>query len=139
MPPSANHWYVPLEYQLGTSSVLELQAYPANRAKLIVESCQVQLSVPVDEFAFNRRLTPANISNANWHNGIAIAPLDNHTGIAIAQLEILPELYPGMDIEFASSGKRKIIEIKNNQVWVTGASLNPVTDGYPQPVTVTLR
>ena len=58
---------------------------------------------------------------------------------AIAQLEILPELYPGMDIEFASSGKRKIIEIKNNQVWVTGASLNPVTDGYPQPVTVTLR
>ena len=44
-----------------------------------------------------------------------------------------------MDIEFASSGKRKIIEIKNNQVWLTGASLDLVTDGYPQPVTVTLR
>lgn len=140
MPPNANHWYVPLEHKLGTRSVLELQAYPANRAKLIVESCQVQLFAPVDEFAFNRRLMPANISNANWHNGIAISQLDNHkAGIAIAQLEILPELYPGMDIEFASSGKRKIIEIKNNQVWVTGASLNPVTDGYPQPVTVTLR
>ena len=139
MPPNANHWYVPLEHKLGTPSVLELQAYPANRAKLIVESCQAQLFASVDEFAFNRRLTSANISNANWHNGVAIAPSNNRTGIAIAQLDILPELYPGMDIEFASSGKRKIIEIKNNQVWVTGASLNPITDGYPQPVTVTLR
>ncbi len=140
MPPNATHWYVPLEHKLGTRSVLELQAYPANRAKLVVESCQAQLFAPVDEFAFNRRLTPANISNANWHNGIAIAPLDNYrAGMAIANLEILPELYPGMDIEFASSGKRKIIEIKDNQVWVTSTSLNPITDGYPQHVTVTLR
>jgi hypothetical protein len=49
----------------------QLQAYPANRANLVVESCQAQLFASVDEFAFNRRLTSANISNANWHNGIA--------------------------------------------------------------------
>lgn len=140
MPPSADNWYVPLEHQLGTTSVLELQAYPANRANLVVESCQAKLFAPVDEFALNRRLTAANISNSNWHNGIAIASSKNYpAGIAIASLELLPELYPGMDINFASSGKRRIIEIKDNQVWVTGASLDPLADGYPYPVTVTLR
>jgi hypothetical protein len=140
IPPTANNWYVPIEHQLGTSSVLELQAHPTNRAKLVVESCQAELFAPVDEFAFNRRLTAANISDANWHNGIAIASLDNfQAGIAISNLEILPELYPGMDIEFAQAGKRKIIEIKNERVWVTGTRLNPLADGYPHPVTVTLR
>ncbi len=139
MPPSANNWYVPIEHQLGTNSILELQAYPTNRAELIVESCQAQLFAPVDEFAFNRRLTLANVSNTDWLNGIAIASLDNsRAGIAIADSEILPELYPGMDIEFARGGKRKIINIKDNQVWVTGSNLDPLTDGYPHPVTVTL-
>ncbi len=90
MPPSANHWYVPLEYQLGTSSVLELQAYPANRANLVVESCQVQLFASVDEFAFNRRLTSANISNANWHNGIA--KLGEQVALSHHQIIPKPEL-----------------------------------------------
>ena len=140
IPPSADNWYVPVEHQLGTSSVLKLQAYPANRAKLIVESCQAELFAPVDEFAFNRHLTAANISDVNWHNGVALASTNNsQAGIAIASSEILPELYPGMDIEFAQAGKRKIIEIKNNQVWVTGASLDPLANGYPHPITVTLR
>lgn len=90
--------------------------------------------------AFTRRLTSANITDSNWRNGIAVASSDNHkTGIVIANLEILPELYPGMDINFASSGDRKIVEIKDNQVWVTGANLDPLADGYPHPITVTLR
>ena len=140
LPPSADNWYVPIEHKIGTSSVLELQAYPTNRAKLIVESCQAQLFAPVDDFAFNRRSTLVNVSNAKWQNGIAIASSHNSkAGIAIASSETLPELYPGMDVEFASSGKRKIIEIKNNQVWVTGTSLDPVADGYPHLVTATLR
>lgn len=140
IPPSANNWYVPMEHKTGTSSVLELQVYPENRAKLIVESCQAQLIAPVDDFAFNRPLALVNVSNSKWQKGVSIAPLNNsRAGIAIASTEILPELYPGMDIEFASSGKRKIIAIENNQVWVTGNSLDPVADGYPNLVTVTLR
>ncbi len=140
MPANADNWHVPIDYQLGTTSVLELQAHPANRTSLVVESCQAELFAPVNEFTFNRRLSLANISNKNWRKGIAIASSNNYqAGIAIADLEILPELYPGMDVELAKSGKRKIIEIKDNQVWVTGSSLDPVADGYPHPVTVTLR
>jgi hypothetical protein len=140
MPPSADNWYVPIDHQLGTTSVLELQAYPANRANLVVESCQAELFAPVDEFAFNRRLMPANISDQNWHKGIEIASSNNSlAGIAIANYEMLPELYPGMEVEFAKSGKRKIVEIRDNKVWVTGVSLDPLADGYPHPITVTLR
>ncbi len=140
MPPSADNWYVPIDHQLGTTSVLELQAYPANRANLVVESCQAELFAPVDEFVFNRRLMPADISNKSWTKGIAIASSHNSlAGIAIANYEMLPELYPGMEVEFAKSGKRTIVEIKDNQVWVTGVSLDPLADGYPHPITVTLR
>lgn len=140
MPPSADNWYVPIDHQLGTTSVLELQAYPANRANLVVESCQAKLFAPVDEFAFNRRLMPANISDKNWHKGIETASSNySLAGIAIANYEMLPELYPGMEVELAKSGKRKIVEIKDNKVWVTGGSLDPLADGYPHPITVTLR
>ncbi len=44
-----------------------------------------------------------------------------------------------MDIKFARGGKRKIINIKDNQLWVTGSNLDPLADGYPHPITVTLR
>lgn len=143
MPPSHKNWHIPIEHRLGTVSVLEITGYPKERSKLIVEACQARLFAPVDSFAVTRSLTPASGSNADWKNGISIISEENpnfsHTGFIISDQEALPEIYPGMDVEFSKSGRRQIIEIKDNRIWVTGPSLDPLDDGYPNPIIVTLR
>lgn len=143
MPPSHNNWHIPIEHRMGTVSVLEIKGYPENRSKLTVESCQAQLFAPIDSFAVTRRLTATNLSNAHWKNGISVIsqknPDSSHVGLIITDSKALPKIYPGMDVEFSRSGKRRIIEIKDDQILVTGTELDPLADGYPNPIIMKLR
>ena len=139
MPPGHKNWYIPIEHHLGTTSILELESYPTNRSKLTVKSCQARVVAPVDDFTVTRQLKAANLSNSNWQNGINIIAQNNRTGFIIDDEQTLSELYPGVEVEFAKSGKRQIIGITDNQIWVSGSSLNPLADGYPNPIIIKLR
>ncbi len=140
MPPSHHSWHIPVEHQIGTISTIELKGYPEKRAKLIVKSCQAQLLAPIERFVLIRRIIPANVSNANWKNGISLNNLQrDNTQVMMSDSNLLTQLYPGMNITFLKSGKRQIIEINDNQIKVTGTPLDPIADGYPYPLTIKLR
>jgi hypothetical protein len=135
MPPNSDKWHVPIEHQLGKESILAINSYPEDRTKLQIESCQAKLFSPVDYFTFDRHLITANFNNNNWQNGISLVKPE----IMITNSAILDELYSGMTIQFAKSGKRQILAIQGNTIKVDGTILDPLADGYPHPINARLR
>ncbi|NEO57011.1 MAG: hypothetical protein F6K54_30420 [Okeania sp. SIO3B5] len=140
LPSSHSNWHIPLEHRIGTESILEMKAYPEKRAKLTVKSCKAQILKPIDSSSLIRQIIPENFNDQNWKNGIF---LNSKTGqenrVMMNNDRILTELYPQMNLEFAGSGNRQIMKIKDNQIWVSGSPLNPETDGYPHAIRVKLR
>lgn len=139
MPPNHKNWHLPVEHQLGIPSILELRSYPKNRSKLTIASCQAKIFAPVDNFTVTRQLTATNLTNSQWKNGIALTSKNNLTGLTIDDERTLSELYRGGEIEFAKSGRRRIVDISGDRVWVDGSPLDSLGDGYPNPVIVRLR
>ena len=140
LPNSHSHWHIPLEHRIGTESILEIKAYPKQRSKLTVKSCQAQILKPIDSSALIRKMIPDNFNNQNWKNGIFFnSQARQENWVMINKYQILTELYPQMNIEFAGSGNRQILKIKDHQILVNGSPLNPETDGYPHTIRVKLR
>jgi hypothetical protein len=139
-PSSHSNWHISLEHQKGTESILEMKAYPEERAKLTVKSCQAQLLISLNDFALTRQILPSNINNLDWKNGIfSNSQHPDQTGVMIDDKTILSNLYPKMNLDFSGSGSRQILQIQDNQVWVSGSPLDPKTDGYPHIIKVKLR
>ncbi len=138
LPPGYQHWYIPIEHRMGTSSSIDIRSYPIDRSKLMINSCKAKLFAPIDNFTITRQLKAANINNSDWQKGINISN-KNQTGFIIEDEQILAEVYPGMDIEFAKSGERQIIDITDNKIWVNGLPLDILGDGYPNLIQVKLK
>jgi hypothetical protein len=136
LPPGHENWYIPIEHILGTPSILVIESYPENRSQLVIKSCEARLIAPVNDFTFTGEFRAENINSHNYIHGISVNQL---AGFIINDQQIRSELYPGMELKFAYSGRRKIIEIKDNQVIVSGSPLSPDGDGYPHAILTNLR
>jgi hypothetical protein len=136
LPPGHSNWHVPLENELGTTSTLRLVGYPVDRATLRVNSCATSVIASASALELQLERTPLNFTDVNWVNGISIIPTSHdfpHTGFIINNPEQLLAVQP-TEVIFEKSGRRQILDIKGNQVWVSGPSLDPVEDGYPHRV-----
>lgn len=78
-------------------------------------------------------VTPANLTDANWINGI-------HRGApAFFTLEVekLSYLHSGIKLRVNSGDVREINNINGDQIWLKGgALLNPSKDGYPNKISI---
>ncbi|ELR97347.1 hypothetical protein [Gloeocapsa sp. PCC 73106] len=137
IPPGHNNWLITVEHQIGTKSIIQMKAYPEQNTKLELKLCQAQVLVPVNELSLTKEVDIANLNEKQWSRGILVN--NEQTGVIINSDRLLPELAQGMELIFAGSGKRSILRIEDNQVFVDGTSLNPVSDGYPHSVKLRLR
>ncbi len=137
LPPRHQDWHVPIEHRLGTPSVLRLVGYPEDRTTLAIDRCQAQMFLPLSAFTVTKKLQPADISNQSWKNGISIAS-PNQVGFMTNDSQI-STIYVGDSVTFAHSEKRKIIAIQDSKVWVSGSSLDPIKDGYPNSIVITQK
>lgn len=144
MPPHHQHWHIPLIHRLGELSVLNLKGYPKDRATLQVFSCKARLLAPKSEFELVQETTPQNVTDADWKNGIAMnrqnqPALPSKAGFLFANPAPQTLLIPGMMVEFAQGGARKIVAFRGREVWVTGDALDPVMDGYPHSIKLRIK
>ena len=142
LPPKHPNWHVPLIYRVGETSVLNLTGAPAERATLQVSSCKAQLLVPESRFELIRQTRPKNLTSDRWKNGIAVgvqpgAP--SQAGFVFERPVAGEILLPRMTVEFARGGSREVVAVQGDAVWVTGDALDPVQDGYPQPVVLKMK
>jgi hypothetical protein len=146
LPPRHADWHIPVEHQLGRTSVIELSGYPTDRALLEVSACHVQLMTPIQTFELNQRRHPKNVTNHVWKNGILTAvdykPDPNKESAAAFIIEDPISDYvlnPGSIVEFAYSGKRTVVEVRGTEVFVSGSALDPIKDGYPNTILFRLK
>jgi len=144
MPPRYESWHIPIEYQVGEESIIRLRAYPEDRATLTVTRCSASAISTAESFELSRTFAVEPTPEPGWSNGIAIAssstnPAENKAAVMINHLDPSQLLNPGTVIQFAHSGERQVGDMQGKKVWVTGAMLDPVKDGYPNPVIVKLQ
>jgi hypothetical protein len=144
MPPRHEHWHLPLIHRLGEPSVMRVTGYPEERSTLQVFSCNARLSAPESLFELTRESPPQNVTNAEWKNGIAVGRQNQPEPPSKAGFlfdDPIPQslLIPGMMVEFAHSGARKIVALRGSEVWVTGEALDPVMDGYPHAIKLRIK
>ncbi len=144
MPPRHSHWHIPLIHRFGEPSVLNMTGYPEDRATLRVLSCNARPLVPESLFEMIQETTAKNFTDADWKNGIAMNGYNQPEFLSKAGFlfdDSAPQalLVPGMMVEFAQGGRRKILAIRERQVWVTGEALDPVMDGYPHAIKLRIK
>jgi hypothetical protein len=144
LPPHHQNWHIPLEHPLGQSSIIRLVGYPENDTRLDVSACQATLIAPTQRFELSQPHLLKNLSDHDWNNGILVpspsnANFPSKSGFVIGNLESNFLLPPHSEVEFSHSGRRRVIAVRGEQVFVSGAPLDPIKDGYPNPVTFKLK
>ena len=134
IPPGHQQWYIPVEHKIGTKSILQMKAYPEKYAFLAVKSCQANILALVDDAGLFKEVKILNFNDQQWTRGIL-----EQTGVMIGDQKVLDQLYPGMELWFNGSGKRRIEKIENKQVFVNGSNLDSLRDGYPNSLKLILR
>ncbi|MDX2242974.1 MAG: hypothetical protein NW224_20025 [Leptolyngbyaceae cyanobacterium bins.302] len=144
LPPRHQHWHIPVIHRLGEPAILNLTGYPENRATLQVAGCKAEILAPTNRFEINQMTIAKNVTADGWINGIAVnhkRPIQAPTqaGFLFQDPHPFTLLIPSMMVEFPHGGVRQIVEIRGNEVWVTGEALDPKLDGYPNPINFKIR
>jgi len=144
LPPHHSNWHIPVIHRLGETSIVNLTGFPEARAVLEVSRCQAEITAPATIFEITRPTTAKNVSDEQWQNGIAINTenrVDTPSKAGFLSQDPIPYglLLPGMMIKFPRSGLRKVIEVRGNEIWVSGDSLDPKFDGYPNTINLEIK
>ncbi|MFC1856107.1 hypothetical protein ACFL2A_06165, partial [Thermodesulfobacteriota bacterium] len=103
-----------------TSKFTKQTKYPDNK-----------YSIENNSLVIDNLLTPADINDENWKNGIAV---NQKSGYSLTINDVL-NINAGDKLLFASGAKRSVIATKKNgnytNILVDGKPLDPIEDGYP--------
>ena len=86
-------------------------------------------------------LTAGNLTDENWTNGVWTQKFEpNRFSFFYAKSTLKQPISPGDTVTFKQSGTRKVISTFPYNTFINvkvdGAKLDPVADGYPNPITV---
>jgi hypothetical protein len=139
LPPYETIRRFPIELAPGETRFVTLSCLPPDSTQLAVHRCTARLLMPkseIDGFELSR-LRASSLCDENWSAGIWTR--DVRAGFVVADYSDLSTLRPGSRLRFRSSGERVVESCHADQVWLHGAALDPVEDGYPHPIEIVTR
>lgn len=79
-------------------------------------------------------IRPCSLTDANWKNGISVLP--GRSGFTMCDTTWDAGLKPGDAVTLTHSGRRAVVSVDGPRVWVGGAMLDPVGDGFPNTIMI---
>jgi hypothetical protein len=139
LPPYQTTYRFPLELAPGETRLVKLVCLPPDMTQLSVSRSTARVLLPkseVDGFALSR-LRASSLCDDSWRQGIWVR--DARAGFFVADYTDLATVRPGSRLRFRASGERVVERMAADQVWLSGAPLNPAEDGYPHPIEIVTR
>lgn len=89
---------------------------------------------PVRRVHGDNSFVPCNVNDRNWSHGISIMP--GRFGFTDCDGRSVAGLAKGDTVVLAHSARRLVEGVNQDQVWVSGPALDPIGDGFPQPIAI---
>jgi hypothetical protein len=134
MPNGPRSASFPVRVSGAERKVVRLELRPLEHSRLRVLDCDVTALWPVvdqTEFRLARLIAHARTDDA-WDRGIH----RSEPRMVVSDESDLANILPGMWLDFAGSGHRRVVQIEGPVVAVDGGPLDPQQDGYPARIGV---